>query len=143
MRRTWNVSRGARVCGLRGWLDAHDEDQASKRSLFAKSAAFSSYRDCLLARRIQECTICSQPLVWIEKRNADPGRAAVRPLIDTHASIHSRTMSSAMATQQFAANMLRTGARSAGRTAPVRAARMTVRAAASNGGLPIDLRGEF
>lgn len=80
---------------------------------------------------------------WIEKRNADPGRAAVRPLIDTHASIHSRTMSSAMATQQFAANVLRTGARSAGRTAPVRAARMTVRAAASNGGLPIDLRGEF
>ena len=53
------------------------------------------------------------------------------------------TMSSAMATQQFAANVLRTGARSAGRTAPVRAARMTVRAAASNGGLPIDLRGEF
>jgi hypothetical protein len=50
-------------------------------------------------------------------------------------------MSSAMATQQFAANVLRTGARKAGRTAPVRANRMTVRAAASNGGLPIDLRG--
>jgi len=52
-------------------------------------------------------------------------------------------MSSAMATQQFAANVLRTGARKAGRAAPVRANRMTVRAAASNGGLPIDLRGAF
>jgi hypothetical protein len=52
-------------------------------------------------------------------------------------------MSSAMATQQFAANVLRTGARKAGRSAPVRANRMTVRAAASNGGLPIDLRGAF
>jgi hypothetical protein len=50
-------------------------------------------------------------------------------------------MSSAMATQQFAANVLRTGARKAGRSAPVRATRMSVRAAASNGGLPIDLRG--
>ena len=37
-------------------------------------------------------------------------------------------MSSAMATQQFAANVLRTGARKAGRSAPVRANRMTVRA---------------
>jgi len=52
-------------------------------------------------------------------------------------------MSSAMATQQFAANVLRTGARKAVRSAPVRANRMTVRAAASNGGLPIDLRGAF
>ena len=52
-------------------------------------------------------------------------------------------MSSAMATQQFAANVLRTGARKAGRSAPVRSNRMTVRAAASNGGLPIDLRGAF
>jgi hypothetical protein len=66
-----------------------------------------------------------------------------RPITDTHASNHSRTMSSAMATQQFAANVLRTGARKAGRSAPVRANRMTVRAAASNGGLPIDLRGAF
>jgi len=66
-----------------------------------------------------------------------------RPITDTHASNHSRTMSSAMATQQFAANVLRTGARKAGRAAPVRANRMTVRAAASNGGLPIDLRGAF
>ena len=48
-----------------------------------------------------------------------------------------------MATQQFAANVLRIGARKAGRSAPVRANRMTVRAAASNGGLPIDLRGAF
>ena len=40
-------------------------------------------------------------------------------------------MSAAMATQQFAANVLRTGVRKAGRTAPVRANRMTVRAAAS------------
>ena len=51
-------------------------------------------------------------------------------------------MSSAMATQQFTANVLRTGARNA-RKAPRAASRMTVRAAASNGGLPIDLRGEF
>lgn len=52
-------------------------------------------------------------------------------------------MSSAIATHSFAANVLRVGARNAGRTAPSRANRMTVRAAASNGGLAIDLRGAF
>ena len=52
-------------------------------------------------------------------------------------------MSSAMATQQFAANVLRTGARKAGRSAPVRANRMTVRAAQTDLTLPIDLRGTF
>ena len=37
-------------------------------------------------------------------------------------------MSSAIATHSFAANVLRVGARNAGRTAPSRANRMTVRA---------------
>jgi hypothetical protein len=73
---------------------------------------------------------------------ARPGRA---PETTRHTRVDQQTitstMSAAMATQQFAANVLRTGVRKAGRTAPVRANRMTVRAAASNGGLPIDLRG--
>ena len=50
-------------------------------------------------------------------------------------------MSSAMATQQFTANVLRTGARNA-RKAPRAASRMTVRAAQTDLTLPIDLRGE-
>lgn len=49
-------------------------------------------------------------------------------------------MSSAMASQSLCANVLRTGARRAGRAAPKRA--MCVRAAASTDRvLPIDLRG--
>ena len=51
-------------------------------------------------------------------------------------------MSSAMATHQFTANVLRTGARNA-RKAPRAASRMTVRAAQTDLTLPIDLRGTF
>ena len=49
-------------------------------------------------------------------------------------------MSSAMASQSLCANVLRTTTRRA-RTAPARAQRMTVRAAAGDRTLPIDLRG--
>ena len=59
-------------------------------------------------------------------------------------------MSSAMATQQFTANVLRTGARNAradghagSRTGSLAASRMTVRAAQTDLTLPIDLRGTF